>query len=187
MYNEVIAKDKEKKVTCIPPAIQNSVIRRDADEFLYDNLEKEIKDVSSYSISKEQGDKLSNLLHALGGLFRECLISKRSERRVFSIAISDKVSLEVEEVLELGVKLGYLHKALIGKKTKNEGRTRLYILSRRLAPVWTLDPSGFAGYLFIKNEDINEALYKPSKLLNRISKNGIDNELESAQLVFDFD
>ncbi len=43
---------------------------------------------------------------------------------------------------------GFLQEATIGNKEGN-GRTKRYILSRRLAPFFSLVPTSFAGYLFI--------------------------------------
>ncbi|MEY8387935.1 hypothetical protein AALC17_11670 [Oscillospiraceae bacterium 38-13] len=56
------------------------------------------------------------------------------------------------------------------KDGKNGGRTKLYILSRRLSPVWTLDPTGFAGYLFVQNHLLEEAMMEPFSLLRRLGK-----------------
>ncbi len=184
MYAEAKSQSKSDEIIkCIPPSIQTAIIREEANNFLFSDLEKIERAGHKDAPPKEDINKLSNLIQGLGGLFRQTLLSERSERRVFSIAFSDTPSDEVKRILDLGNQLGYFHKSTIGKKdSKSGGRTRLYVLNRRLAPIWTLDPTGFAGYLFIKNELIEEAMRQPSALLRRLSKNGIPEDAEIVQL-----
>jgi len=187
MFSETLAKYPPKKpedaITHIPPGIQSDVVRDEAVRFLFDDLEKLEEDKSKMAPPKELLRKLDNLIQGLGGMFRQCLISDRSERRVFSIAFSDTPSEDVLEVLDLGVRLGYFHRSTIGRKdSQSGGRTRLYILSRRLSPIWTLDPTGFAGYLFITNDLVKEAMREPTTLLRRLAAKGIDSEVKPGQM-----
>lgn len=184
MYAEAKSQSKaDEIIKCIPPSLQTATVREEANNFLFSDLEKIEKAGHEDAPPKEDINKLSNLIQGLGGLFRQTLLSDRSERRVFSIAFSDTPSEEVKRILDLGNQLGYFHKSTIGKKdSKSGGRTRLYVLNRRLAPIWTLDPTGFAGYLFIKNELIEEAMKQPMTLLRRLSKNGIPDDAEIVQL-----
>jgi hypothetical protein len=46
----------------------------------------------------------------------------------------------------------------------------LYVLNKRLAPNWTLDPTGFSGYLFLQNRLLEEGIINPQKLLSRIER-----------------
>jgi len=188
MYSEAISKEPSKPVNSIPVGIQNKVVRQEANTFLFDNLDDQANDCHENSASPEQGQQLMNLLQAMGGMFRACLLSDRSERRVFSIALSDTPSEKIKEILKLGVKLGYLHEATIGKKNALfGGRTRLYILSRRLAPIWTLDPSGFAGYLFLQNDLIEAAFHSSDAMLKRVIKDDVLSEdIQLVQPTFDF-
>lgn len=186
MYAEEQSTNEDEEVNEIPASVQNQVIREDANQFLFKELPKYAKDStqnpsdSGVAYPEEDIQKLSNLINGLGGLFREILVSDRSERRVFSIAISDTPSPEVTRILSLGVQLGYFHQSTIGKKdSKSGGRTSLYILNRRLAPIWTLDPTSFAGYLFIRNQLLEEAMSNPSSLLRRLGK-AIDEEENNA-------
>lgn len=165
-----------QNIGAISDSVQNAVVREDAVEFLFE-LQRYSKDPSNASspqadtYPKEDIDKLSNLIQALGGLFRQVLLSNRSERRVFSIAISDIPSDEVKRILDLGIQLGYFHSSTIGRKDgKSGGRTRLYILNRRLSPIWTLDPTAFAGYLFVQNRLLDAAMNDPFSLLRRLGK-----------------
>lgn len=177
MFAEEMSRIKDgQNIGAISDSVQNAVVREDAVEFLFE-LQRYSKDPSNASspqadtYPKEDIDKLSNLIQALGGLFRQVLLSNRSERRVFSIAISDIPSDEVKRILDLGIQLGYFHSSTIGRKDgKSGGRTRLYILNRRLSPIWTLDPTAFAGYLFVQNRLLDAAMNDPFSLLRRLGK-----------------
>ena len=58
---------------------------------------------------------------------------------------------------------------------ENHDRAYFSVLNRRLAPIWTLDPTSFAGYLFMQNQLLEEALTNPDSLLRRLGKT-IDDE-----------
>jgi len=194
MYADELSRSNgNQEIGFISDSTQNNIVRTDANHFLFDDLSKYAtlpEDISNDQDSmypKEDIVKLSNLIQALGGLFREILISNRSERRVFSIAISDTISEEVDRILNLGIQLGYFHCSTIGRKDgKSGGRTKLYILNRRLAPIWTLDPTSFAGYLFVQNYLLESAMREPFKLLRRLGKELSDNNMYQ-QTLFDED
>lgn len=184
MYSiEKLKQQDNKPINFISPSVQNEVVREEANKYLFFELDNFRSEENRESYNNEEIEKLSNLIQGLGGLFRRILLSKRSERRIFSVAISDEVSIEVERILRVGLEFGYFHRSTIGRKnSKNGGRTKLYVMNRRLAPIWTLDPTGFAGYLFVKNSVIEEGLVSPQKMLNRItSEIGDDKEFELVQ------
>lgn len=180
--------DKTKVVNSISASVQNDIVRDEANKFLFNELDRIKLGGHMDAIPSSDVEMLTNLIKGLGGLFREMLLSNRSERRIFSIAISDRVSEDVERILTLGVQLGYFHQSTIGKKNAIfGGRTKLYIMNRRLAPIWTLDPNGFAGYLFIKNEILEQALISPDAMNKRIHK-CLESDQEYIQLsLFDND
>jgi hypothetical protein len=76
----------------------------------------------------------------------------------------------VLEILRLAVQYGYLHESSIGNK-EGTGRTKLFVMSRRLAPYFSLDPTGFAGYKFVTNTVIREAMSRPRSFVDSLSKN----------------
>ena len=85
--------------------------------------------------------------------------------------------------MKLGVRFGYFHESTIGQKDSlTGGRTRLYILSRRLAPFFNLDPTSFAGYLFVTNKYIRDVIENPKAMLRRITRHGIETDIEPIQL-----
>lgn len=186
MYSKAIAavdNGSETTINYISDSIQNDVVRDIAENFLFSELERYKNEGHEKAIPREDLRKLSNLVQGLGGLFRQILLSDRSERRVFSIAISDELSEEAETILNIGINFGFFHKSTIGRKDrKSGGRTKLYIMNRRLAPMWNLDPTGFAGYLSIRNSLLIEGMYNPQSLLRRIERKGSLDELEYRQL-----
>ncbi|QOX63293.1 hypothetical protein FRZ06_07995 [Anoxybacterium hadale] len=183
MYSKELAIDTNRKVESISPSIQNRVVRDEAENFLFIELERYKKEGHESAIPKEDLERLSNLVQGLGGLFRQILLSERSERRVFSIAISDNLTEDVERILDIGVNFGFFHRSTIGRKNRRSGgRTKLYIMNKRLAPIWNLDPTGFSGYLFIKNAVLQEGIRNPQSLLARIERSGALQEMEYVQL-----
>ena len=178
MYAQQQALLKEgEHVEFISDSIQNKVVREMANNALFNELESYTAEGHELAYPKEDIHKLSNLIQGLGVLFRKNLLSDKSERRVFSIAISDSPSEEVEKIFEIGVQLGYFHKSTIGRKNAGSiGRVRLYVLNRRLAPIWTLDPNGFAGYLFLKNKVLEDAIRNPVSTAKYFDEKYLDKD-----------
>ena len=79
------------------------------------------------------------------------------------------------------MRYAYFHSSSIGNKD-GTGRTRLYVLTRRLAPYFLLDPTSFAGYLWTTTDMLREAMAHPDKLLRRMKKDGVSTVLETGQL-----
>ena len=179
MFSETLSKATKGVVKVISPSIQHKVIVEEAENFIFAEFDKLIHDEEKYGCKDDKPRKLFNLLKALGGTFHLVLLSERSERRVFSIAFSDQPDKEIQDILKLGIRYGYFTESSIGNKD-GTGRTRLYILSRRLAPHFKLDPNGFAGYLFVTTSIIKEAMLNPDKLLRKFKSKGVD--LEQVQL-----
>lgn len=186
MYaKELTNTNGDEKISKISSSTQNIIVREEANKFLFNELDRIKIGKHENAIASSDIDMLTNLIKGLGGLFREILLSERSERRIFSIAISDEPSEKVSNILDLGIRLGYFHQSTIGKKNAIfGGRTKLYIMNRRLAPIWTLDPNGFAGYLFIKNELLEEALVNPDAMNRRIHKYMDIDNTDYVQLSF---
>jgi hypothetical protein len=170
MYAEVCSTDPDQQIESINSAIQDRIMRDEADRFMFAEFEKlstegDLKDGSRVT----KLDRLRNLIMALGGGFRVILLSDASERRVFSVAFSDAPDPEVVEIFALGVQYGYFHESSIGKE--GTGRTKLFVLSRRLAPFFSLDPTGFAGYKFVTNAVIRDAMVRPRGFVDNLGKN----------------
>lgn len=155
--------------THIKSGIQDAEIKKYSIWFLEEEFEKLKSD--NFDTDSNSYSKLGNLIQALGEMFHVILMSKSSERRVFSVALNDEPSKELKEILDLGVECGYLQKSLIGNKA-GTGRSKLYILSRLLSPYFKLDPSSFAGYKFMSSRDLEKALENPEKFVSYIKKRG---------------
>lgn len=173
MYNKMKSSNLGKPIDFIPHGIQNLVIRDYSDDFMFLERERLQSEEAVSSETLELIDKLFNFIQVLGGTFSQILVSDRSERRVISIAFYERPSHDLQEILDMGVEYGYLHASAIGNK-EGTGRVRQYVLSRRLAPHYYLDPSGFSGYLFVSETQIWEAVRHPSRILRRIREEGVD-------------
>lgn len=197
MYNSQFRDIKIKESGSVPsdvhfisPSIQNAEIREYSVKQLFDEYDK-IK-LDKLQLARDEKyptkiNKLKNLIDGLGGLYGGYLIATdRSERKIFSFAISGTVDPELQEIINLGVRLGYFHKGTIGKKN-GAGKTRLYILSRILAPHFLLDPTSFAGYKFFTSDKLMKALNKPDVFISDMMKvSESDEDKESSQIKLEF-
>ena len=186
MYGEMRSLPGSESISAISPEVQDRVVRQQADEFLFSEFDRWSTDEASRDEpgsprTIDRTRRLRDLIQALGGTFRRILESDASERRVFSVALTDEPSPDILEVLDLGVQYGYFHQSTIGNE-EGTGRTRLYILTRRLAPHFGLDPTSFAGYKFVTNEALREACQKPKTFLGKVRSSGVDPPLEAGQL-----
>jgi len=182
MYDRAID-DKDSELESIPSSIQNDILREEASELRFNHLSREEDDQDERSPSSSEITDVCHLIDGLGGVFRYILTSERSERRVYSIALSGEPSEKLRVTLKGAVNCGFLHESTIGKKGgKFGGRTKLYVLTRRLAPLWTLDPTGFAGYLFIMPSKLEEAITDPDAFLRKYANEKIDENVVIEQL-----
>ncbi len=181
MYDLEVSNGKKKIIDKISHTTQNRIAREKADEFLYSQFRRLETDESVLTGNLDDVQKLQNLIFSMGKTFHDILVdTDRSERRVFSIALSNTPTKEMVSVLDLGVQHGYLHKSYIGTKD-GAGRTWLYILNRYISPIFILDPTSFAGYLFLRNENIINAMENGSRLKSIYELNN-QNDGENVQL-----
>jgi hypothetical protein len=183
MYSETYASNYGKEIVSIPHQIQDHIIQDYSDKYIFNEFENIFKEEEqSKGQDLKDSDKLLNLLQGLGGMFHEILISSASERRVFSVALTSNPDQELLSILKLGVRYGYIQESSIGNK-QGTGRTKLYILSRLLAPHFKLDPTSFAGYKFMKSEVLKETLYQPKVFVSRM-KASLQNNDEGENEIF---
>lgn len=185
MYDLEASSCKSTDIHEISYSVQNQIAREKADEFLYSQFRRLETDEDVLSGNLNNVQKLQNLIFSMGKTFHDILVdTDRSERRVFSIALSHTPTQEMKDVLDLGVQNGYLHKSYIGTKD-GAGRTWLYILNRYVSPIFVLDPTSFAGYLFLRNENIINAMNTGSRLKS-IYELKQEDDCENVQLtIFD--
>jgi hypothetical protein len=181
------ARNQNVGVLRITPAIQDEVVRDAADQLMFGTLDKLEEEATANDSADDANEfkQLRNLIRALGGIFQEILLSDRSERRVFSIALTDDPPEKIMHILRLGVRHGYFYEAAIGTKEGN-WRTRRYVMTRRLAPTFKLDPMGFSGYLFVTSELLHEAIMDPRRAVISFKENRLGSVANESQLPLGF-
>lgn len=184
MYDETAHNIKKgQTIKKISSSTQNQIMRRMADDYLFNEIRKGETvnhDDSGIAIKDNPDnliDKLANLINAMGKTFHQILISDRAERKVFSVALTNIPDEEIKQVFGLGVRLGFFHMSYIGNK-EGDGRTYLYVLNRCFAPIFMLDPTGFQGYLFMTNDDLKKAIRSGKQLRNILKEESETRQLK---------
>jgi hypothetical protein len=187
MYTDQLLKNEGKAVAFISPSIQDQELRNHANQLLLQEFEYLELEASRSATESSQGalkeiQKLRNIVLGVGALFRAHILDENaSQRRVFSFSISDDADPELASILRRGVIHGYFYQDSIGAKS-GFGRNTLYVLTRRLAPAFSLDPSGFSGYLTLTSRALNEMAERPQSYVNRLRKSGLSILDENKQL-----
>lgn len=183
MYDSV-ASEGEASVSQIPVGIQDKVIKVWSTEFLDSLLptskpdDREMSPLTDEESSlhalgheTEAYALLRNLIEGLGRSFRQRLLDPAaSEQRVISIVLRDAPAQRLSEVLNLGVRLGYLQRADNAAKEALGGRRPRYILAKRLGPHYHLDISGYAAHLSVTSEELELALDDPAVFVRSRSR-----------------
>ena len=162
MYDNASRPSKGEVIEEIPPSIQNEVVRAHADAIL-----NEIDDPNRKRTgTSEDWCAVKNIVEGIGALFKERILSQGSERRVFSFALQSRPSERLAKLFNLAVTEGYLMRGVISRK-EGTGRRILYVLTRRVAPAFSLDASAYSGYLSLQPKFIEEmsqdgAIRRPS-------------------------
>jgi hypothetical protein len=170
----------------IPHSTQNTIARKWSNDFIEDHfLGKSEDEVNLDGAEGVDVANLKNLVMSLGKLFANKLLDEEaSERRVFSIMTEETLPANLERVVQLGVSFGYLHRSSIRAK-ESVGRKQEIILSRRLAPYFYLDVSGYSGRLSVTVDDLKLACKTPNQFVSRrlklekIDPKVSDNGMES--------
>ena len=153
------------KIRTISYQNQDEVIYNWSEQYINDEFDK-----LRNSEDQERIEKLRNLIESLGRFFRYRIMNaEASERRLISIMVKQNLDKAVQEVLKLGIELGYLHSSTITNK-EGLGRSKLYILNRRLAPYFKIDPSGYAAHLSVSSRDLEIACLNPDSFVRIRSK-----------------
>lgn len=166
MFAELEAR-KEENITFIPCDLQDEIIKKWSEEYILIDFEKMKNDQNTRSNTEkiDKVDQLRNLIEALCTVFRIKLLSDDSERRFISFMLTKKPNNDLKGILDLAVEWGYLNISTISNK-EGTGRNILYTLNRRLAPLFKLDPTGYAAHLSVTPEMLNIALLNPSQFVN---------------------
>lgn len=182
MYADQLEKNNGQQVAYIDPDIQDAQIRAQADELFISEFNKLRDDAcakETFGGSNKIFEQLHNLIEGIGMLFQAFLMDEnQKQRRTFSFLISDDPSDELREILRLGIKYGYFYESTVGKKS-GLGRTPLYVLTRRIAPVFKLDPIGFSNHLSVTSKFLIEISNNPSRFSSRIKSKGVSEIISS--------
>jgi hypothetical protein len=175
MFTEQLLINDGKPVIAIAPSVQDQELRKQADQLLlqdFDELVQEAESNKDRGISLNDIERLRNIVHGMGALFKAHIMDETiTQRRVFSFSISDEPTPQLKAILRLGVIHGYFYIDSIGAKS-GMGRVTLYVLTRRLAPAFSLDPIGFSGYLTVTTNFLSEISENPQTFIGRLRKKG---------------
>ena len=189
MYAQQRQKNGSDDVTFVSPQIQNQVVREQANHLLQANFDEIVRD---YAVGENNSDliqkvkQVKNLVEVIGSAFYASLIHPtRTERRVLAFALQTDPSDELQEILRLSVSLNFFSVSTIGKK-EGFGRTKRYVINRRIAPYYNLDPSGFSGYFWITGELLLSAAKDPTSAKRELRPR-LPTITEDAQLSLSID
>jgi hypothetical protein len=168
MFNEVKSSGKDpSEIESIEPSVQHNILKQYSEDFLQEAPEKIAKNLSPDEM--EYLDDLQTLVKSLGQLFYERLHDSDSrEPRMFSFTIRGEIpdDSDIDKVLELGRQIRYFKKRTYSTK-EGGGREDWYILNRRLAPMFKLDPTGFQGRVSLTPEMLEIGCRDPNEFVRR--------------------
>ncbi len=185
MYADQVKKNQGDPVVFIHPAIQDDEIRKQSDGLLihrFDELKVDANQDADLPGNLRSIERLRNLIQGIGSLFQSHIMDETaSQRRVFSFVLSNSPPPLLDDILKMGVRFGYFYEDTVGKKS-GMGRDKLYVLTRRLAPAFKLDPMGFSNYLSLTSEFLLDICERPNSFVSRLRKYGRGHVLnESGQ------
>lgn len=179
MFADELKRNEGAKVFRISPDIQDHHIRKQSDELLlssFENLRDEVRHGGAHAT--KEIDELKNLVLGIGYLFQAFLMDeKASQRRIFSFHLSDDPPEHLRDILNFGVRCGYFYRDSIGRK-EGMGRTTLYVLTRRLAPAFKLDPVGFSNHLSVTSSFLCGLMGNPRSYTSRLKNVGAPAQLQ---------
>ena len=166
MYNRALEQSENGILKSIPSNIQNDVITEFAKNYLskVDIIKRDVG-VEDYAIV----DILKTFIQTIGELFYNRLKDKNKiEKRIFTFIVKDSKNLprEYNKMLEFGIAYGYFKKVSSSSK-QGGGNYPRYILSRRLAPAFKIDPTSIKGKIELSAKDIELACVNPSQFLSK--------------------
>ena len=175
MYDAVMYQNKGNEIWEIPVNIQEEKIYKYSKDFF-----EKIHCISSDPQDNIVLKKLENLIRALGNYFRERLLTENlTEGRIFSFTIRQIEQLDYSErrVLQLAEQNDYLQKSFYSGKNRKSVE-EWYLLSRRLAPFFKLDPTALKGRVAFSSYDIQMAMNNPDRFvkekIDKLRKNQLD-------------
>ncbi|WP_201549818.1 ORC-CDC6 family AAA ATPase [Psychrobacter fjordensis] len=158
-------------VTTIPPSLQDKIIREEADR-LYKDLETLAYD-DEEEADKSNFIKLKNLIDGVGRVFYSHIIDdSSSQRRLNSFTVSGELSENLKTILALGESHGYFYTDTRGARS-GFGRQTRYVLTKRLAPMYKLDPNGYSGDKSLSSTILEKLMLDPKAYESKLRKDGV--------------
>ncbi|TCB60960.1 ORC-CDC6 family AAA ATPase [Acinetobacter terrae] len=187
MFAEQIEKNGNNNlVSSIEPSLQDEVIRKEAKKLAFDSMDEIASDNHSLTDNEDhlvKVKKLQNLIWGLGEIFKAHIMdANASQRRLFSFTISGD-SASLKPILKLGVEHGYFYTDVRGSRD-GLGTEVKYVLTRRLAAAFNLDPIGFSGDKSLSANKLLELCVNPKSYTSKLRKIGIDALEENGQISF---
>lgn len=183
MYDAVLYQNKGAKILEIPVNIQEEKITKYSQDF-YEKIHCISSDPQDNIVIK----KLENLVRALGNYFRERLLTENlTEGRIFSFTVRQIEQLDYSErrVLQLAEQNDYLQKSFYSGKNRKSAE-EWYLLSRRLAPFFKLDPTALKGRVAFSSFDIQMAMNDPDRFvkekIDKLRKKQSDDKIIQMEL-----
>lgn len=166
MFNKMKQGGKQSsEIDEIPPSTQDDVLTESSENFLREAPQKIAKSLPEEDMPYL--DDLITLVRSLGKLFYERLHDEDSrEPRIFSFTVKGKIpqDSDLNKVLELGERVQYFKVKTYSTK-EGGGREDWYILNRRLAPMFKLDPTGFEGRMTLTPELLEVGCKDPDEFV----------------------
>lgn len=186
MFAEQLEKNSNNLVNYIEPSIQDEIVRKEAKKLAFDSIDEIASDNQALTDSEDhliKVKKLQNLIWGLGEIFKAHILDEQaSQRRLFSFTISGDASL-LKPVLKLGVEHGYFYTDTRGSRD-GLGTEIKYVLTRRLAAAFSLDPTGFSGDKSLSANKLLEICVNPKAYTAQLRKKGIDALEDATQISF---
>ncbi len=160
MFDEEVTKKGNKKISAISLDTQNEVIKKYADDFIDQLLEKyKVLEEEKNSEEAKQYKSLYALIETLGKYYRERLMNPELvEPRVFTFTLKDyNTDPEIEKILEIGVNENYFQRYWYSSKI-GLGKYPGYAFNRRLCPRYGIDHTSFRGRIELNTNDLKTAI-----------------------------
>jgi hypothetical protein len=177
MYNSALDDSHDFiKKPYIPETIQDKIIMEYTDT-LYNELDDALEGLDpNLPEQKEKYDtivSLKKLLDGLGEIYYKKLVDRNSrDPRIISVALKDKPTQRLKNVLQYGVKEAFFHKIYTVSKSGG-GRYECYILNRALCPRYKLDLSSLRGRIILNSSVLEQIIDSPNDAKKIILKKDI--------------
>lgn len=169
MFDEYLDRGQNpSEIEELSPELQDNVLKSYSERFFSEESRKYAKDLDSEETSDL--DKLMTLVQSLGRLFYTRLHdSDSSEPRVLAFSVNGEISdsSDLGDILQLGRQVQFFHYTTYATKDGG-GRNDCYVLDRRLAPIFKIDPTAPKRRIPLSPEELEIGCKSPEEFLRRV-------------------